>query len=133
MKIIILFQCNKQIGELNSKILYLLPYSNKIANENSNTNNIIHEANTNLLFSCNNYPNPFKDITYISTNLPYSGNIKLDVFDFLGSNIISLNYTNLSKGNNQIIFDANNLKNGIYFYKLTFENQSITKKMVICK
>ena len=115
----------------NSTIIYL--YSTKKANANNTANDIKHETNANLLFSCSNYPNPFKDFTYITTNLPKNGDVKLDVFDFLGSNVKSLSYTNLSKGNSQIIFDAKDLESGIYFYKLTFENQSIVNKMIICK
>ena len=109
---------------VNSKILYLMTYPNLGQK---------HLSDDNVKIKCNNYPNPFKENTNITFTLNKNSYVKLDIFDIVGNNIENLLNNNLSKGDYQIKFNARNLKSGIYFYKLSVDNEKIVKKMIICK
>ena len=82
-----------------------------------------------------NYPNPFSENTNISFTTEKEGNVKLEVFNVLGQSVITLfdNYISPSifKVNwNGINFNGNKIAKGMYIYRLTFNNQIISKKML---
>jgi hypothetical protein len=81
-----------------------------------------------------NYPNPFSQSTNISYSLRKSDFVCLKVYDFAGKEIRTLvnNYHN--EGNYSISFEAENLPDGIYTYKLQIgSNFYKTKKMMLVK
>jgi ligand-binding sensor domain-containing protein len=80
-----------------------------------------------------NYPNPFNPVTKIDYTIPKSGKVRLEVFNNLGSLIKILVDDTQSAGNYQVSFDGVNIPSGIYFYRLTTERSSITKKMVLLR
>lgn len=94
-----------------------------------------------------NYPNPFNPKTTISFSIPTSpfnpspyegeGNrerfISLTVYDIVGQKIFTLLNENLSPGFYEIEFDASELSNGIYFYRLSTTSYSETKSMILLK
>ncbi|MDD3559670.1 MAG: T9SS type A sorting domain-containing protein [Melioribacteraceae bacterium] len=86
-----------------------------------------------------NYPNPFNPSTKIKFSIPagsvYSKyvTVSLRVFDLLGSEIAVLLNKQISPGNYEVEFNAENLPSGIYFYKLNLNNFSQTKKMVLLR
>ncbi|MCD4791189.1 MAG: T9SS type A sorting domain-containing protein [Bacteroidales bacterium] len=81
-------------------------------------------------------PNPFSDKTQIRFEVKKSGKLTLDIFNFKGSKIKTLiPGLMLNKGSHTVIWDATNqsgnrVKPGIYFYKLTFDNEVLTGKMI---
>ena len=80
-----------------------------------------------------NYPNPFNPITNIEFSVPKTGIVKLTVFDILGREIALLVNENLNTGTYKADFDASNLPNGVYFYKMQTENFTDVKKMILIK
>ncbi|HAC16332.1 MAG TPA: hypothetical protein DCE78_10380 [Bacteroidetes bacterium] len=80
-----------------------------------------------------NYPNPFNPSTNISFSLPESDYIQLEVFDLTGRVVTSLVNGTMSAGTHNIKFDAGNLANGIYLYRLTGSQFSQTNKMMLIK
>ncbi len=91
-----------------------------------------------ILYLSQNYPNPFNPETIIRYTLPYDGHVKLRLFDILGRNIETLVDEYKKSGGYSYHFTLNslqnkNLPNGIYYYQLTFDNKSITKKMLLLK
>jgi hypothetical protein len=80
-----------------------------------------------------NYPNPFNPSTIIRFSLPKAQSVTLEVFDISGRNVSTLISGKVEKGNNSIQFNPHNLSSGIYFYKLTSENFTETKKMVLVR
>ena len=80
-----------------------------------------------------NYPNPFNPATNIRYDLPKNGFVKLIVFDALGREIESLVNKNQSAGTYEITFVASQFPSGVYFYKLTANEFSETKKMLMIK
>ncbi len=81
-----------------------------------------------------NYPNPFNPSTKIDFFLKESGKVNLDVFNILGEKVIGLINEELPAGSHDVIFNANNLASGIYFYKLNVEDKfNSVKKMILKK
>ncbi|TAK54666.1 MAG: T9SS type A sorting domain-containing protein, partial [Bacteroidetes bacterium] len=69
-----------------------------------------------------NYPNPFNPSTMITFMMPEDGIVTLKVFDLLGREVASLvNREEMSAGEYDVEFVANNLVSGVYFYRITIE------------
>ena len=80
-----------------------------------------------------NYPNPFNPTTTIKFAIAKSGNFTLNVFNILGQKVETLINGNLSAGEHQISFNANNLASGLYIYQLRGNSVNLTKKMMLLK
>jgi beta-N-acetylhexosaminidase len=82
-----------------------------------------------------NYPNPFNTSTSISYQLTFSGKVTLKVFDILGREITTLVNYEQNKGFYTVHFnsDVYDLASGIYYYSLSTERVSQTKKMLLMK
>lgn len=107
--------------------LYVLKVGTSIGvNENNNTVNGYSLEQ--------NYPNPFNPVTTINYTIPSNTeNIKLIVFNLLGEEVQTLVDQKQSAGSYTVEWDATDFPSGIYFYKLTGENFSETKKMTLIK
>ncbi|MBN2571364.1 MAG: T9SS type A sorting domain-containing protein [Ignavibacteriales bacterium] len=80
-----------------------------------------------------NYPNPFNPSTIISYSIPEPGQIQIKIFDILGQEISTLVNEFKQAGNYKIDFNASGLVSGIYFYQITANKYSSTKKMILLK
>ena len=80
-----------------------------------------------------NYPNPFNPMTSINFNLQRSGFAKLVVYDISGKQIDIFADRFLPAGSHIFRWNAGNSPSGIYFYKLEFEGNTETKKMILNK
>jgi len=80
-----------------------------------------------------NYPNPFNPVTMINFTIPTSSFVKLSVFDILGREVKQLVNTNMTPGSYTTDFDASALTSGVYFYTLTTEGFTDTKRMLLVK
>jgi uncharacterized delta-60 repeat protein len=80
-----------------------------------------------------NYPNPFNPVTNIKFQIPKAGFVKLTVFDLLGREVETLASENLDAGTYKIDWNATNYPSGVYYYKLTVDRYSVTKKMILVK
>lgn len=79
------------------------------------------------------YPNPFNARVNINYSLTESADIKLDIFNILGQHVETLVKQSQSAGNYSVTWNASSNPTGIYFYKLSVGDNSITKKMVYLK
>lgn len=80
-----------------------------------------------------NYPNPFNPATEISFILNESGFTTLKVYDMLGREVRTLVNEVLTAGSHNLNFNASELSSGIYIYKLSMGDNSVTKKMTLIK
>jgi hypothetical protein len=80
-----------------------------------------------------NYPNPFNPSTRISYTIAQSGPVTLKVYDVLGKEIASLVNEVKEAGSYTVDFNASNLANGAYFYKLQAGSFSQVKSMMLLK
>lgn len=81
----------------------------------------------------NAYPNPFNPSTNIEYRIANSGFVTLKIFDILGKEIVTLVNENQTPGNYNIKWNASNYSNGVYFYRLTANSFSDTKKLILLK
>ena len=79
------------------------------------------------------YPNPFNPSTKIKYKIPNNGMVSLKIYDITGKEVLILVDQIQSKGNHEVIFDANNLANSIYFCRLDIANYSQTLKLILLK
>jgi hypothetical protein len=80
-----------------------------------------------------NYPNPFNPTTTISWHLSIESKQILKIFDSLGNEILTLVNNVLPAGFHSVIFNAEELTSGVYFYSLTDGKNSVSKKMLLLK
>ena len=80
-----------------------------------------------------NYPNPFNPSTMIRFALPEASVVQLDVFNITGQFVGRLANGSMGAGWHSVEFDASTLSSGIYLYRLTAGEQTITRKMMLVK
>ncbi len=81
-----------------------------------------------------NYPNPFNPTTIIKFSIPTPQRVSLKIFDILGNEAeLSINDEMLTAGVYEVEFNGNKFSSGIYYYRLTTENFTDTKKMIFLK
>ena len=80
-----------------------------------------------------NYPNPFNPSTKITYSLPEAGNVKLSVYDALGREVKLLVDKFENAGRHTVEFNASKLSSGVYFYRVEYQNNFTTKKMILMK
>lgn len=82
-----------------------------------------------------NYPNPFNPYTIISYSLKYNTFVNLDVYNIEGKYITTLVSDFQKTGKYNIPFSISNypLSSGIYYYRLTTDNASEVKSMILVK
>ncbi len=85
-----------------------------------------------------NYPNPFNPSTTISYALPEETHVVLSIFNLEGKLVRTLVNGLVTAGNKELIWNGrdnkgNPLSSGVYLYRLTAGNRTLTKKMVLLK
>jgi photosystem II stability/assembly factor-like uncharacterized protein len=80
-----------------------------------------------------NYPNPFNPSTTIKFALPKSGNVTLKVYNALGKEVETLVNEVMGAGNYEVSYDASKLNSGIYFYRISANGFTDTKRMMLVK
>lgn len=80
-------------------------------------------------------PNPVNSVATISYLMPVSANVKITLTDAQGREIALLANNYVSAGSHDIEININelNLSNGVYFYTMTTNGYSSTKKLVVAK
>jgi len=95
-------------------------------------NQVSNEVPSNFSLS-QNYPNPFNPTTNIKFAVSKAGLVSLKVYDLSGKEITTLVNENMSVGTYEYKFNASNLSSGIYFYTLSANGFTETKKMMLIK
>jgi len=85
-----------------------------------------------------NRPNPFNASTVIEFGLPVEGNVRLEIYDVLGRRMCRLVDDFMPAGYHNVTWNGRDdggviLASGMYFYRLTAEAYTKTKKMVLMK
>ncbi len=85
------------------------------------------------IFLSPNYPNPFNSSTTIRYTIPTPGPITLDIYDILGRKVQTLLDISQPAGEYQVTWKAENFSSGMYFFKLRFDDKTISKPMLLLK
>ncbi len=85
-----------------------------------------------------NYPNPFNPSTTISYQLSAVSDVALKIYDVLGREVRTLVNQGQTAGQHVVQWDGTDqngrrVASGVYYYRLTTPNGSITKKAVLVK
>jgi hypothetical protein len=89
-----------------------------------------------------NYPNPFNPTTRIKFDIrpplsPLLGKegtgVVLKIYDILGREVTTLVNEQLKPGTYEVDFNGTNYPTGIYFYRLTSGEYTLTQRMVLLK
>jgi len=80
-----------------------------------------------------NYPNPFNPTTKINFGSKTAGNVEITLYNILGSQVAIIFNGYKDAGNHSVLFDGTSLSSGVYFYKITSNDFTQTKKMILEK
>jgi len=80
-----------------------------------------------------NYPNPFNSETNIEFKIKLKSNYKLEIINSLGKVVEILINEELNPGSYKFNFNANDIPSGLYFYRLSSEYLTETKKFILIK
>lgn len=87
----------------------------------------------NQYFLGQNYPNPFNPSTKINFGLKDAGDVEISLYNVLGSKIATIFNGYKDAGSHSFLFDGTNLTSGVYFYKISSNDFTQTKKMILEK
>lgn len=93
----------------------------------------VERQGTTALALGQNRPNPFHSSTMISYRLPASGRVSLTVYDVQGREIQSLVRGFQAGEHYSVEFAGHGLASGIYYYRLTWNGRSETRRMVLLR
>jgi hypothetical protein len=85
-----------------------------------------------------NYPNPFNPSTILSYSLPQAAKVRLDIYNLKGQLVKTLVNTHQEAGQHNAVWNGKDMNNrsvasGVYLYRLSNPNKTITKRMLLVK
>ncbi len=80
-----------------------------------------------------NHPNPFNQETIISFELYKTSNISISIYNIGGQLVEIIDQGIFAPGSHTVVWNAENMPSGVYFYSLRTPNASQTKKMILMK
>ncbi len=80
-----------------------------------------------------NYPNPFNPVTTIRFSLPFTADVRLEIYNVLGQRVAVLINEKITAGKHTVKWDASRFSSGLYFARLTSGKRSSVRKMMLVK
>lgn len=81
-----------------------------------------------------NYPNPFNPITTIPYDLPEDAEVRLQIFNILGQEVLNKDFGMQTAGRNkEIRLNLSGLSSGVYIYRMRAGDEIEVKKMMLVK
>jgi hypothetical protein len=80
-----------------------------------------------------NYPNPASGATKIEYKVLRAGTVSIKIYDVTGQEVSTLVDASLGAGDYSVVFDTDNIPEGIYFYTLSHGPAKVTRQMVVVK
>ena len=112
--------------------VYIGKYENSLAPLSTDDNNDKDIIPAQFVLK-QNYPNPFNPLTKISYDLDRKSNVTLNLFDVRGGFVETLISKYVDAGSHDYLLDASHLPSGVYFYAMTVNDVSQTKKLILMK
>ena len=80
-----------------------------------------------------NYPNPFNSMTTLSYEISESGYLQLSIFNLAGQNVQILEEGLKQPGIYRVNWETGSLPSGVYFSQLLFDDQILSRKLLLLK
>ena len=116
----------------NTNVYYVV-VTNGAGCQSEQSNQVVFgftNTNTTTASSFSVFPNPFSGKLYIEYIVQTAGNVKIVLYNSIGSEITVIEESEQISGNHKIIFDGSKLPAGIYYCKI-FSNEGILQAKVI--
>jgi hypothetical protein len=88
---------------------------------------------TNVDVHLGNYPNPVRNSTTFSYQIPAAGSVSLKIYDATGNEVAVVVNANQRAGSYTVSFNTENLPAGMYSYTLKFNDQTRSNKMLLAR
>ncbi|MDY6914945.1 MAG: T9SS type A sorting domain-containing protein, partial [Candidatus Cloacimonadota bacterium] len=123
-----------QAGQNNGGMLKYASIKVEFVNTSTNPEEVI-PANIALK---GNYPNPFNPETTIQYSVNNPANVKIEVYNTKGQKVRTLVDEHKNAGEYNVVWQGkneagNSVASGVYFYRLTSNNETEAKKMLLIK
>jgi len=120
------------LPDINGSVYYRIAQKNdKSHPQYSDIEKVDYFRDSELIILGQNYPNPFSDSTTISFFLPEEEEVTFEIFNSNIETVKKIEDAEYQAGKNEIVFNAEGLPPGIYFYRLKLGKFVDVKKMVI--
>jgi len=80
-----------------------------------------------------NYPNPFNPTTLIRFGLPQESHVQLEIYNLAGHRVATLLNQQRPAGYHAVEFDGRQFSSGTYFYRITADQFSTQRKLLLIK
>jgi hypothetical protein len=85
-----------------------------------------------------NYPNPFNPETTINFSLKEAGHVNLEVYNIKGQRVTTLVNEEMSAGHHNVVWNGrdergNQVSSGVYFFRMSNDRYTSTRKMILMK
>ena len=118
--------------DINGSIYYRVVQNNEnIQSQTTGLEKVDYFRDVDAIVLGQNSPNPFSDSTLISFYLPEEEEVSIEFFNSNIETVKSIENVEFPAGKNEIVFNAEELPAGIYFYRLKVAKYVDVKKMVI--
>ena len=122
------------VPDTNGSIYYRVVQKNdKTPEQSSSIEMVDYFKDADNVVLAQNSPNPFSDATKINFYLPKDDQVSFEVFNSNIETIKKIDDAEYPAGKNEIVFNADSLPSGIYFYRLKVGKFVDVKKMIIAK
>ncbi len=81
----------------------------------------------------NAFPNPFNPMTMIGFSIPKTGHVEVAIYNILGEKLVTLVDQEVTAGYKAIPWHTGNQPSGVYFYRVQYNQQSFTNKLMLVK
>jgi hypothetical protein len=78
-----------------------------------------------------NYPNPASNSTTIRYYLKNESRVSIDMYDFMGENIESVQMTGVAHSDNEYVWDCSGVASGVYFCRVEADDGDSKKWQII--
>ena len=78
-----------------------------------------------------NFPNPFSNTTQFNITLPNNNLVSVDVYNLFGQKVYSIPSQQMSSGIHLMTINGSGWSAGVYFYRVTVGDQTVTQKMMV--
>ena len=80
-----------------------------------------------------NYPNPFNAQTTIQYALPKDARVKVEIYDILGQRVTTLVDGVIPAGYQRVVWNAAGQPSGVYFYRISTNNENRIGRMLLVR